>query len=177
MKLQITKPDSTIPSSSVSTVSVPFSIGNATGSLEIAYSDQGIHRITRSQQIAQKQPIPTSLQPLTEALAAYASGERVDHWPATVLLSGSPFVCAAWQQIAAVPYGHTISYTELAKKAGNAAAVRAVASACARNPAPILIPCHRIIAKDGTLGGFAWGLESKRALLALEQQAVLNAAA
>ena len=64
--------------------------------------------------------------------------------------------------------GETVSYGELAARAGNPAAVRAVGTCMARNPLPIFVPCHRVVAKSG-LGGFGWGLAAKRALLALER--------
>ena len=73
-----------------------------------------------------------------------------------------------WQRIHAIPYGTTISYTTLARDVGSPNAVRAAASACGKNPLPLLVPCHRVIGKDGSLGGFAWGLDIKRRLLAHE---------
>jgi O-6-methylguanine DNA methyltransferase len=81
---------------------------------------------------------------------------------------GTAFQQACWRVIAAIPYGQTISYTELAAKAGKQDAVRAAASACGKNPLPLLIPCHRVVGKGGGLGGFAWGLPYKQKLLALE---------
>ncbi len=69
-----------------------------------------------------------------------------------------------------VPVGRTVSYKQLAAKAGNPRAARAAANACARNPMPLRIPCHRVIAADGGLGGFSSGLAWKQRLLELEQQ-------
>jgi methylated-DNA-[protein]-cysteine S-methyltransferase len=80
------------------------------------------------------------------------------------------FTLRARQGIAAIPYGETRSYTELARGAGNERAVRAAGSACARNPIPLVVPCHRVLRSDGGLGGYAGGLEMKRALLELEQR-------
>ena len=68
-------------------------------------------------------------------------------------------------------YGTTVSYTELATAAGRPRAVRAAGSACATNPIPIVIPCHRVLRSDGSLGGYGGGLPAKRALLDLEQRA------
>ncbi len=70
-----------------------------------------------------------------------------------------------------VGYGTTVSYSQLAEAAGNPRAVRAVGSACATNPIPIVIPCHRVLRSDGSLGGYGGGLHVKRALLDLEQRA------
>ena len=80
-------------------------------------------------------------------------------------LRGSPFFLKVWQVMQKVPWGETWSYQELARRAGRPKAVRAAASACARNPICILVPCHRIISSDGSLGGYGGGLDMKRALL------------
>lgn len=81
---------------------------------------------------------------------------------------GTPFQQRVWRAIAAVPAGETISYGELARRAGRPAAVRAAAAATGRNPLSIVVPCHRIVGADGSLTGYAGGLARKRALLALE---------
>jgi methylated-DNA-[protein]-cysteine S-methyltransferase len=70
-----------------------------------------------------------------------------------------------------IEYGHTISYARLADAAGRPRAFRAVGSACATNPLPVIVPCHRVLRGDGTLGGYVGGLDAKRALLALESAA------
>jgi len=84
------------------------------------------------------------------------------------LATGTPFQKKVWNTIAKIPWGETISYAELAKRVGKPSAFRAVANACGANPIPIIIPCHRVIASDGTIGGFSGGLKIKRKLLALE---------
>ncbi|MES2984913.1 MAG: methylated-DNA--[protein]-cysteine S-methyltransferase [Pseudomonadota bacterium] len=90
---------------------------------------------------------------------------------------GTPLQRMVWLEIARIPYGETISYTTLAERVGFPRAVRAVASACGANPVPLLIPCHRVLAKDGTLGGFSLGgLETKEYLLLLESQKAAVAA-
>jgi methylated-DNA-[protein]-cysteine S-methyltransferase len=80
------------------------------------------------------------------------------------------FLLRARQGIAAIPYGETRTYTDLARAAGNQRAVRAAGSACSRNPIPLIVPCHRVLRSDGSLGGYAGGLEMKRRLLELEQR-------
>ncbi|NQU05275.1 MAG: methylated-DNA--[protein]-cysteine S-methyltransferase [Calditrichaeota bacterium] len=70
-----------------------------------------------------------------------------------------------WKSLVEVPFGETISYGELAKRAGSPRAARAVGAAMARNPIPILVPCHRVITSSGKLGGFGGGLDMKRWLL------------
>ena len=76
-----------------------------------------------------------------------------------------------WNALQAIPRGTTLSYTDVAKKIGQPTAMRAVARACATNPVALVIPCHRVVREDGSLGGYRWGLERKRELLDLEQGA------
>jgi methylated-DNA-[protein]-cysteine S-methyltransferase len=83
-------------------------------------------------------------------------------------LRGTNFQRTAWHALCQIPYGATVSYTEQASMMGAPRATRAVGSANGRNPIPIIVPCHRVIARDGSLGGYALGLDMKRALLALE---------
>jgi methylated-DNA-[protein]-cysteine S-methyltransferase len=90
---------------------------------------------------------------------------------------GTPFQLETWRALAAIPYGTTISYEELARRVGRPKAVRAVGAANGRNPLPIVVPCHRVIGKDGSLTGFGGGLPAKRALLELEGAAAVAPAA
>ena len=83
---------------------------------------------------------------------------------------GTPFQRAVWTAIRAVGYGETIAYGELAARAGAPRSIRAAGAATGRNPWGIVVPCHRIVGADGSLTGYAGGLERKRALLALETQ-------
>jgi methylated-DNA-[protein]-cysteine S-methyltransferase len=80
------------------------------------------------------------------------------------------FLLRAREGIAAIPYGETRTYTDLARGAGNERAVRAAGSACSRNPIPLVVPCHRVLRSDGSLGGYAGGLEMKERLLEMENQ-------
>ncbi|MCX7660224.1 MULTISPECIES: methylated-DNA--[protein]-cysteine S-methyltransferase [Caldimonas] len=83
-------------------------------------------------------------------------------------LHGTPFQRAVWQALLEVPLGQTLSYRDLAERIGRPQAVRAVGAAVGRNPVSILVPCHRIVGSDGSLTGYAGGLERKIALLRLE---------
>ena len=74
-----------------------------------------------------------------------------------------------WKQLQLIPFGKTISYQELAERVGDSKKARAVGNANGKNPIPIIVPCHRVIAKDGSLGGFGGGLPIKRYLLELER--------
>lgn len=85
--------------------------------------------------------------------------------PVPLCLSGTSFQLQVWRALASLPQGTTISYQELAARMGRPRAVRAVATAVGQNPVAILLPCHRVVRADGSLGGYHWGLERKRALL------------
>ncbi|MGC8120231.1 methylated-DNA--[protein]-cysteine S-methyltransferase [Marinobacter sp. VGCF2001] len=84
-------------------------------------------------------------------------------------IRGSEFQRQVWQGLQRIPEGQVLSYRALAERLGRPSAVRAVATACARNRIAVLIPCHRVVRQDGGLGGYRWGLERKRAILAAEQ--------
>ena len=86
-------------------------------------------------------------------------------------LQATAFQWRVWQELRAIPYGTTRSYSEIARAIGRPRATRAVARACATNPASVVIPCHRVVREDGHLGGYRWGLERKRALLERESGA------
>jgi AraC family transcriptional regulator of adaptative response/methylated-DNA-[protein]-cysteine methyltransferase len=88
---------------------------------------------------------------------------------------GSEFHRRVWDALRAIPAGETRSYTQVAKAIGAPTSVRAVAAACAANPIAVLIPCHRVVRGDGSLSGYRWGVERKRALLARERQLAVAA--
>src|SRR6185503_12344205 len=83
---------------------------------------------------------------------------------------GTAFQWRVWKELQRIPRGTTLSYTDVARRIGNAKAVRAVARACATNPVALVIPCHRVVREDGSLGGYRWGLERKEKLLANEKR-------
>lgn len=86
-----------------------------------------------------------------------------------LLLAGTPFQKAVWEALMAIPYGHTLSYRQLAASLGMPRAMRAVANANGANAISIIIPCHRVVGANGALGGYGGGLDAKRFLLGLEQ--------
>jgi methylated-DNA-[protein]-cysteine S-methyltransferase len=100
-------------------------------------------------------------------LDAYFAGHPLDV-DLQLAPHGTPFQRTVWQEIGRIPKGETITYAELARRSGNAAAVRAAGAATGRNPISLMIPCHRVVGSDGSLTGYAGGLERKRKLLALE---------
>lgn len=88
-------------------------------------------------------------------------------------INGTEFQKTVWRELMKIPYGKTFSYSEIAKKIKNDKAVRAVGTANGRNPICLIVPCHRVIAADGTLGGYVAGLEIKEKLLRLERTGTL----
>jgi methylated-DNA-[protein]-cysteine S-methyltransferase len=100
-------------------------------------------------------------------LADYFAGRR-QTFDLPLVPEGSDFQRRIWREIAGVPYGETITYAELASRAGAPGAARAAGAATGRNPLAIVVPCHRIVASDGALTGYAGGLARKAALLAHE---------
>jgi AraC family transcriptional regulator of adaptative response/methylated-DNA-[protein]-cysteine methyltransferase len=108
------------------------------------------------------------LAPYAAVARAIAAGERAPG-AVPVDIRGTAFQWKVWRALTAIPGGRTRTYTELAKAIGKPSAVRAVARACATNPVSLVIPCHRVVGSDGTLRGYRWGVEVKRALLAAER--------
>jgi len=114
---------------------------------------------------------PARAQALRDELGRYFAGELCE-FGIELAPEGTPFQRRVWSELVRIPYGETISYGELARRLSDPRAVRAVGRANATNPISILVPCHRVIGADGSLTGYAGGLERKRALLALEAAAV-----
>ena len=100
----------------------------------------------------------------------YLEGKRSD-FELRLDLRGTPFQRSVWNALLEIPYGATRSYADVARAVGNPNAVRAVGSANGANPVPLIVPCHRVIAAGGKLGGYGGGLDLKRRLLAMEQSA------
>jgi AraC family transcriptional regulator, regulatory protein of adaptative response / methylated-DNA-[protein]-cysteine methyltransferase len=85
-------------------------------------------------------------------------------------IRSTAFQRQVWEKLRSIPYGQTVSYGDVAKSLGKAGAVRAVGRACATNPVALVIPCHRVVREDQSLGGYRWGLERKKKLLAHEKR-------
>jgi len=118
-------------------------------------------------------PVPTVVDnPILRAVATqlteYFSGRR-HHFEIPLDLRGTEFQVEAWTALATIPYGETVSYAHQAESIGRPTAVRAVGSANSRNPIPIVLPCHRVVGSDGSLTGYAGGLDLKRRLLDIER--------
>lgn len=147
---------------------VQFKMESVIGALYLVASDKTLRGI-----FWKKQNVPNGKNKIIvqaeEELEEYFQGKRRDF---TVPLEpiGTAFQMRVWKKLQAIPYGKTISYKELACEVENSKASRAVGTANGRNPLSIMIPCHRVIASDGTLGGYAGGLPIKEHLLRLESE-------
>ncbi|MEU1972214.1 methylated-DNA--[protein]-cysteine S-methyltransferase [Microbacterium sp. NPDC019599] len=102
------------------------------------------------------------------AARAYYGGDLAAIWSVEVAQTGTEMQLSGWRVLRAIEPGSPLSYAEFAAALGQPSAVRAAASICARNAPALFVPCHRVLRSDGSLGGFAWGLEVKRSLLARE---------
>ncbi|MCL1890142.1 MAG: methylated-DNA--[protein]-cysteine S-methyltransferase [Desulfovibrionaceae bacterium] len=112
-------------------------------------------------------PSSPLLREAADQLAAYFAG-RLRSFSLPLRPSGTPFMLRVWEELRRIPYGRTASYKDIAIASGHPLAFRAVGQANHRNPLSIFIPCHRVIAHDGSLAGYGGGLEIKKHLLRLE---------
>lgn len=114
-----------------------------------------------------EKPLRHTLQAIIQHLES-----KIPHLDLPIDLRSTAFQRQVWEQLRAIPYGETYSYSDIAKAIGQQKAVRAVARACATNPVALVIPCHRVIREDKSLGGYRWGLERKQKLLEQEKTRV-----
>jgi methylated-DNA-[protein]-cysteine S-methyltransferase len=139
--------------------------GDASAILQITFPSRGKAVKAEAGWVeSERGPVAEAMRQLREYFAGKRTGFDLPLAPL-----GTTFQHSVWRQLQGIPYGETISYGELARRVGNPKASRAVGSANGKNPLPIVIPCHRVIAGDGKLGGFGGGLPTKQTLLALEQ--------
>lgn len=135
----------------------------------------GVRLLTEQEEIAKAdlQPPATSLlQQAQTQLTEYFAGERTGFTLPVKYPFGTPFQHSVWNALRAIPYGETRSYEDIAVAIGNPKAVRAIGQANTRNPILLLVPCHRVINKNGTIGGFGCGVEVKQKLLQLEGRSI-----
>jgi AraC family transcriptional regulator of adaptative response/methylated-DNA-[protein]-cysteine methyltransferase len=109
-----------------------------------------------------------NLQPWVEAVVRHLAG-RQPHLDLPLDVRATAFQWRVWQELRAIPYGSTRTYSQVAEAIEQPTAVRAVARACATNPVAVVVPCHRVIRRDGDLGGYRWGLKRKEAMLKKER--------
>ncbi|HEX8510739.1 MAG TPA: methylated-DNA--[protein]-cysteine S-methyltransferase [Propionibacteriaceae bacterium] len=141
------------------------------GLVRVAFEREGLDRVLAALASSVSPRIlqaPARLDAVAGQLDQYFSQDRrVFDVPLDFRLARG-FRLEVLAQLSAIGYGHTLSYTEVARAAGSAKAVRAVGTACATNPLPVVVPCHRVLRSDGSLGGYLGGLDAKRTLLRLE---------
>jgi AraC family transcriptional regulator, regulatory protein of adaptative response / methylated-DNA-[protein]-cysteine methyltransferase len=113
---------------------------------------------------------PAQVSRWVRELVRHLSGEQ-PHLDLPLDVKATAFQRRVWEALQQIPRGSTRSYSDLARSIGMPKGQRAVARACATNPAAILIPCHRVVREDGALGGYRWGIKRKQALLAAEAKA------
>ena len=124
-------------------------------------------RVRGAPDVADVPRLPAALAAAVTQLTEYFEGTRRE-FDLPIELGGTPFQCSVWRTLAEIPYGTTVSYGELAAMVGRPSAYRAVGQANGANPVAIVLPCHRVVASGGTIGGYGGGLILKRRLLALE---------
>ena len=117
---------------------------------------------------AEEASIPPLLQQTSRQLTEYFAGTRTSFDIPIKYTTGTPFQHSVWNALRQIPYGETCSYGDIAVAIGNPKAVRAIGQANHNNPVLLLVPCHRVINKNGSLGGFGCGVEVKKQLLQLE---------
>jgi len=155
---------------------VPSSLGDLLvaasekGICHVRFADAGVDlekELARELPFAELRENPVRLKPWSDALVSYVDGHS-SHLDVPLDVSGSRFERRVWAALRSIPRGDTRTYAEVADSLGVAKGARAVGRACASNPVAVAIPCHRVVAKSGELGGYRWGLARKRALLQRE---------
>jgi AraC family transcriptional regulator, regulatory protein of adaptative response / methylated-DNA-[protein]-cysteine methyltransferase len=140
-------------------------------SIQFARSDgELMEGLKREFPFAARKPDEGGLQSWVSALLKHMRGKDLD--PSSLLpldIRATAFQRRVWAYLQSIPFGDTQSYSQVAKAIGRPSACRAVARACATNPAAVAIPCHRVVREDGSMGGYRWGIERKKALLAMER--------
>lgn len=138
------------------------------GWLQIVGTNEGIERIDVVERGEdQNEKVAEPLMQSLEELEQYFQKKRTS-FSMPLKLVGTPFQLRVWEALQTIPYGQTVSYADIAKQIGQPKAVRAVGNAVGNNPITIVVPCHRVVRTGGGLGGYAWGIEKKKWLLAHE---------
>lgn len=143
------------------------------------FGDSESHLLSLLREVfTQDAPVPSREDPTFDAsaidrcMARYVQGQLPSRSPTFAPYQpGTPFQLKVWAYVRSIPSGEVRSYQQVARAIGHPSATRAVASACARNDIALIIPCHRVVRSDGSLGGYRWGINRKRALLESERRA------
>ena len=143
-------------------------ISTKLGSIGLTFSDRGVTGLTFRRQPTPSRKLPAFVRAAIRQLQQFAAGQPVRFTVPLDLGAGTTFQQSVWRTLLTIPRGETRTYAWVAQQIGNPKAVRAVGGACGANPVPIIVPCHRVVASGGKLGGFSLGLPLKRRLLVLE---------
>ena len=153
-----------------------FKMNSPIGTLYLVATSKGLQGVYWKKQpspitksLVGTQPSVRNLAQAANELEEYFDGRR-KKFTLPLDLAGTPFQKSVWAQLQKIPYGGTCSYKDIASKIKNSKAVRAVGSANGKNPLCIIIPCHRVIASDGSPGGYSGGTSLKTRLLTLEKK-------
>jgi methylated-DNA-[protein]-cysteine S-methyltransferase len=150
-----------------------YCLATPAGRVRVELSERGLCSLTLPRGRARRRGkgptvLDALLRRLQRDLRDYFEGRPVEFRYPLDLAGATPFQRAVWRALRRIPYGQTRSYAKIARAVGRPRAFRAVGAACGNNPLPLLIPCHRVVASNGKIGGFSSGLRWKKYLLALE---------
>ena len=153
----------------------PIGIPTPHGIFVATYSQTGLSRLEFPEKVAPPKKNPALIglakrwhATTTNALKTMLLGQAPTDLPPLDLSSGTEFQISVWRQLLQIPLGQARSYIELAGRLGKPGASRAVGSACGANPIPVIVPCHRVLAAHGRIGGFSGGPGWKQRLLKIE---------
>ena len=161
-----------MPTRAIEFAIVPSSLGallvaaSEKGVCQVRFADAGVdleEELARELPFAELRENPVRLEPWSDSLVSYVDGHST-HLEVPLDVSGSRFERRVWAALRSIPRGNTRTYAEVADSLGVSKGARAVGRACASNPVAVAIPCHRVVAKNGELGGYRWGLARKRSL-------------
>ena len=141
------------------------------GAIEITADDDGITRLDFVKNRKKDTPGNPHIKKCLKELDEYFKGKR-KRFSVSIVLTGTAFQTKVWNALMTIPYGKTASYLNIANLIGKRNAMRAVGGANHRNPVSIIVPCHRVISHDGSIGGYGGGLSKKRWLLEHEKNNV-----
>ena len=144
-----------------------FTVETAVGPLAVTATNHAVTEIKLKKQTRRK-PESAFEKRVARELAEYADGKR-EAFTFPIDPGGTAFDGLVWNALRRIPYGKTATYGQIARRIGKPSGARAVGAANGRNPIPIVVPCHRVVASGGKLGGYGGGLALKRRLLELEK--------
>lgn len=161
-------------------ISIP--IATAYGEFTAHFSEQGLAELDFPGRRRERLQAPSSpaepfcswIAQTTNAVTAILSGCKIGEWPPLDLRGGTDFQQRVWKALCDIPLGETKSYGDIAREVGSPKGTRAVGMACGANPIPLIVPCHRVVASGGKLGGFSGGLDWKKRLLAIEERGLFR---